>query len=566
MVGATVGKYRIVRKIGEGGMGVVYLAEHALIGRRAAVKVLLPAYSHDVHVVTRFFNEARAIASIKHAGLVDIYDFGTLDDGSAFLVMEWLAGESLAARVQRKGRLRPSFAVEIGRQLAGAMAAAHAQRIVHRDLKPDNVFLVPDGDLPFGTRVKVLDFGVVKMADVAPGGLRTHSQAVLGTPAYMSPEQCRGAGSVDHRSDIYALGCILFELVTGRPPFITEGMGELIADHLRTTPPSPRALAPNVPADLSAIILRCLEKDPAARFASMSIVADELGAQAARAPFAARPATPGSFAAPDEETEVDPGLALRIMAGDWSEDPSTTGGGEAQIVGARRRKISTLDSAASESVQTMPWAARRRRVGVWLLAGGALASSVVGIVGVAHRPVAARHVAAAIAKQATAVAAQPIVTPDIVVTPLRVRLAVDSRPRGAEVWRAGRAVGHTPFSEEMAPARGEIVYTLKLAGYEDGEARFDGGGEQTIELLRKHGASRTVAAPSANPHALDDLHTKFLVLTGEYEAFARQHGAALADRWNALAAKMTAGARDHVDEIDGMIDALRREMAQLRAR
>jgi serine/threonine-protein kinase len=559
MLGETVGKYRIVRKIGEGGMGVVYLAEHALIGRRAAVKVLLPAYSHDVHVVSRFFNEARAIAGIKHPGLVDIYDFGTLDDGSAFLVMEWLSGESLAERVQRKGRLRPNFAVEIGRQLAGAMAAAHTQQIVHRDLKPDNVYLVADADLPFATRVKVLDFGVAKVFGMPAGAPRTHSQAVLGTPAYMSPEQCRGAGNVDRRSDIYALGCILFEMVTGQPPFVAEGMGEVFADHLRTPAPSPRTLAPNVPVELAKIILRCLEKDPAARFQTMTQVADELSAQASNGPFAARPATPHSFAMPDEETEVDPGLALRLMAQGWGEESSTASGHGEILAPPRKRKVSTLDSAASESVQTMPWAAKRHRFGVWLVGAGALAASAIGIVSIARRGPHAMRTVSELGPHAAASAT--IVTPPIVVTPLglRVRLSVDSHPRGAAVWRDHVNVGRTPFTEEMTPTSREIVYTLKLSGYDDGEARFDGGGEQTIDLVRKH-----VAAVADSNHALDALHTRFQAVSAEYESFAHNHGTALAQQWSAVSAKMTANPRDHIAEIMELLESLHRDMTRLR--
>jgi len=561
MLGETVGKYRIVRKIGEGGMGVVYLAEHALIGRRAAVKVLLPAYSHDLHIVNRFFNEARAIAAIKHPGLVDIYDFGTLDDGSAFLVMEWLSGESLAARVSRKGRLRPNFAVEVARQIAGAMAAAHAESIVHRDLKPDNIYLVTDHDLPFATRVKVLDFGVAKVTSAHTGAMRTASHAVLGTPAYMSPEQCRGAGSVDGRSDVYALGCILFEMVTGQPPFVAEGMGEVFADHLRTPAPSPRALAPNVSDELSRTILRCLEKDPAARFASMTALADELSGQAARSPFAVRPPTPHSFAAPDEETEVDPGLALRLMAHGWGEEATTSGGKEAP---PPARKVSTLDSAASESV-TVPWVSRRPSAAMMAAAAGALVAGVVAVVAIARRP-AATPVAAAAASVSPP--AKPIAPPAVIVTPLapaglRVRLAVDSRPRGAAVWRGGVAVGHTPFTEEMAPTAKEVVYALKLPGYEDGEARFDGGGEQTIELVRRR--DRATTAPAAlDPHALDSLHTHYQAVAAEYESFARNHGTALAQQWSAVTAKMSADPRAHLAEILEMLDALHRDMTRLR--
>jgi hypothetical protein len=197
---------------------------------------------------------------------------------------------------------------------------------------------------------------------------------------------------------------------------------------------------------------------------------------------------------PDEETEVDPGLAMRMMAQGWGEEGSTASG---EAIVQRARKVSTLDSAASESVQTMPWAGRRTRAGVVAIAAGALVASVVGVVTIARRPPPLVKAAQTMAPQAAAAAvpvrapAAPIRTPEIVVTPLdphelKVRLAVDSHPHGASVWRGGVAVGRTPFTEEMAPSEKEIVYTLKLAGYVDGEARFDGGGEQTIDLVRKH--------------------------------------------------------------------------------
>jgi serine/threonine-protein kinase len=233
VIGSTVGSYVIRRVLGEGGMGRVYLAEHQLIGKRAAIKVLLPQYSSQAEIVNRFFNEARASSMLKHPGVIDVYDFGRLPDGSAYLMMEFLEGQSLAARL-RAGSLALELALDIARQVALALGAAHAHGIVHRDLKPDNVFLVPDTELRAGVRTKVLDFGIAKLTDDQGGGGAgaTRTGAIIGTPTYMSPEQCRGAGKVDHRSDVYSLGCMLFEMLSGRPPFVAEGPGEVIAAHL----------------------------------------------------------------------------------------------------------------------------------------------------------------------------------------------------------------------------------------------------------------------------------------------------------------------------------------------
>jgi serine/threonine-protein kinase len=177
-------------------MGAVFLAEHTTLGKKAAVKVLLPEYSVSTDIVNRFFNEARSATMIRHAGIVDIYDFGKHNNGSAFIVMELLDGESLADRLRREKRLDEALVIDVTRQVAAALAAAHAKGIVHRDLKPDNVFLVPDATIPCGLRAKVLDFGIAKLAG-DHGGMKTQTGAVMGTPAYMAPEQCRGAGNVD---------------------------------------------------------------------------------------------------------------------------------------------------------------------------------------------------------------------------------------------------------------------------------------------------------------------------------------------------------------------------------
>jgi serine/threonine-protein kinase len=200
MVGVTVGSYQIVRQIGEGGMGAVYLGMHSILGRPAAIKVLLPELSQQRDIVGRLFNEARAATAIRHPGIVEVYDFGFLPDGSAYIAMEFLEGETLASRLRRQGRLSVAVAIQCGRQIAAALHAAHGKGITHRDLKPDNVFLVADPEI--GERVKLLDFGIAKLTAEDPGGTHTRTGMVMGTPVYMSPEQCRGASTLDSRSDL----------------------------------------------------------------------------------------------------------------------------------------------------------------------------------------------------------------------------------------------------------------------------------------------------------------------------------------------------------------------------
>jgi len=274
--GTQIGAYRVLQRIGEGGMGLVWLAEHAMLGRRAAIKVLHPEYSSRPEIVTRFFNEARAATAVADPGIVQIFDFGHHVDGSAYIVMELLDGEPLDRRLARHGALGLPDALRIMRQVASTLGAAHARGIVHRDLKPENVFVVRDPEVASGERAKVLDFGIAKLVGEL-GGAKTQTKAVMGTPAYMSPEQCRGAGLVDQRSDVYALGCMLFTLLVGRPPFDAEGAGEIIAMHLREMPQAPSTLRPGIPPEVDQLVLCCLAKDPARRFAHGSELAFALG-------------------------------------------------------------------------------------------------------------------------------------------------------------------------------------------------------------------------------------------------------------------------------------------------
>ncbi len=272
MIGKHINNYEVVSLLGEGGMGTVYLAVHPIMGRKAAIKVLKPELARDESLVSRFFNEARAANAIRHPNIIDIIDVGLLpDENVPYMLMEFLEGESLASRLERVRPLAVDSAVEIACQTASALAAAHSQGIVHRDLKPDNLFLVPDEMVHTGERVKVLDFGIAKLRDDMRGSsMKTRTGAIMGTASYMSPEQCQGLiEKIDSRTDVYALGIILYEMLCGAPPFVSEGFGDIIIMHVMREPEPPQRRNPAIPDAVAAAILRALAKDPDHRFATM---------------------------------------------------------------------------------------------------------------------------------------------------------------------------------------------------------------------------------------------------------------------------------------------------------
>jgi len=270
VIGRVVGKYKLLEKIGEGGMGVVYRAEHTVLGGPAAVKLLLPQWTQDEVVVDRFFHEAKAASSIRHVGIVDVFDFGRLPNDQAWIAMEYLPGESLGQLAARSGGpLDPAIAQIIAAQLFAALDAAHVAGVVHRDLKPDNIVIVRDPSAPGAVRVKILDFGIAKLGIDRFGSKKnTKGGTILGTPAYMAPEQCKGTSEVDARADLYAMGCILFELVSGRPPFVSEGGGEIMAMHIYEPPPRLTSVAPQAPPELDALVAKLLIKAPGDRMPS----------------------------------------------------------------------------------------------------------------------------------------------------------------------------------------------------------------------------------------------------------------------------------------------------------
>jgi serine/threonine-protein kinase len=273
-------RYRVIRRVGEGGMGVVYEAEHVLIDKRVALKVLRDDYTKRPEVSARFRQEARSASRIGHENIVDVTDFGTTPQGGVFFVMEYLQGEDLADVLRRERLVTVERGIPIMIQVCRALAAAHAKGIIHRDLKPENIYLIEKNGRP--DFVKILDFGIAKISEVDDGtgveGRRlTKTGMIFGTPEYMSPEQAAGK-PLDHRVDIYATGIILYEIFSGRVPFMGDTFMGVLTQHLFEAPPPMRTLNPNlkIPSSLEVVIFKALSKDAAKRHQSMQELLDDI--------------------------------------------------------------------------------------------------------------------------------------------------------------------------------------------------------------------------------------------------------------------------------------------------
>jgi serine/threonine protein kinase len=503
MINQTVGNYRILELLGEGGMGAVYLAEHPGIGRKAAVKVLHPGMAQNEEVVTRFFNEARAANAIHHPGIVEIFDFGTLASGATYIIMEYLDGESLAARIRRSGRLRVGDAVELAAQTADVLGAAHEKGIVHRDLKPDNLFLVADPRRPGREMVKVLDFGIAKLnaGTTGSGSVKTRTGTVMGTPLYMSPEQCRGTKEVDHRADIYALGIILYEMLCGEPPFVSEGHGELIHMHIGTPPAPPRTHDPGIPEELERVVLTSLAKDPGQRFATMGEFQQALRGSPAR-----------TVPAPQIDPVAPPPRAPR------GDPPQTT--------------FSSAASVIEDRATARPRARWKTPAAVVALLAAGLGAAAI-FVAESTKPAAPATTASptrATAEHSTgdrapaaataaprdptgpASAATSSAPPSSARTPARnaVTIAITSDPPGARVVRDkdGADLGTTPFKESWPAGDGVEKLRIELAGYhaEPIALPLDRGAELAFTLKRilavtPHRKSHADASKSPPPAA-----------------------------------------------------------------
>ncbi len=429
------GRYRLLRAIGEGGMGVVYEAEHVLIEKRVAVKVLRDAFTRRPDVVERFRQEAKSASRIGHPNIVDVSDFGETPSGASYIVLEMLKGEDLADVLTRECALAPTRAVLIAYQVGKALDAAHKKGIVHRDLKPENIYLIErEAQADF---VKVVDFGVAKMSDIESlGGRRMmRTGMIVGTPEYMSPEHA-GGKELDHRVDIYALGVILYEALTGRVPFEGDNFMEVLAKHGHDPVPALRDVNPGtrVSAALEKVVLRALEKDPARRYQSMAELTNDLCA-APEMPSV----SPHDAMVPPQWALSAPPLLPKVSTGPVEAEARRHSA--ARLVGVDRRVLLAAAAVVVVAALVRLYAGTANPTRPSVSAGNEPPATVV-VTALPRTPVVRNTPAAERAEAAAAVSAQP--------APTSVAVHVRTEPEGARVYADG-------FGELCAPTPCDAV-------------------------------------------------------------------------------------------------------------
>lgn len=459
MEGQRIGNYRIVRKIGQGGMGSVWEAKHEQLHRKAAIKLLRRELTTDPQVEIRFFNEAKAASRVDHPSIVKIDEFGHLPDGTAYIIMEFLSGDPLSVRLRNLGgKLQIPDTLRISRQIASALAATHAKGIVHRDLKPDNVMLVPDSEVAGGERVKILDFGIAKVITdySGPGAeeFKTNTGLVLGTATYMAPEQCKGAGEVTEKADVYSLAVVMYRMCCGKVPFRAEGPGEVMAMHIFSQPKPLREVDPRVPEPLAALIHRMMSKEPHER-PTMTQVATELEKMAMT--------ITGPVSVPTVTAPV-PAVAAPTAPAPVESSPASS---------SAASHSSTLGTALGQSGSAPAVSAgSRSRVG-WMVA----AVLLLGGVGVSI-PYGLKHMPQLLAGTAKT-----------------VYWNVASSPVAQVIRKAdGQVMGSTPWTHTLPQGTGRQLFVLRAEGYVEQEVWFEESSSATQNLT-------LVAEPKAVPEA-----------------------------------------------------------------
>jgi serine/threonine-protein kinase len=504
--GHTIGSYRILNKIGTGGMGAVYLAEHPLIGKKVALKVIHRELAGNKEVVQRFFQEAKAVTRINNEHIVQIHDFGVTPEGDHFYIMEYLEGKTLAQLLAKERVIDVMRSLHIAAQVASALAAAHGSGVIHRDLKPDNVMLISRlGDPDF---VKLLDFGLAKVF-ASQSAVKTAAGVLLGTPQYMSPEACESRATIDARTDVYALGILLFQMTTGMLPFDGETMGEVLVKQVTQLPPAPRGINPNIPPSVEQLILRCLAKAADSRFPTMNQLREALldpEAYLMKSPpiAPARSLAPGeapataqqvmAYAAAQQKTRLGTGNELPLPA------PSSTAKTMMAVEPPRRSTVMPvpdLQPPAAPKMNTMRIAtplgySSRPPRKVWpvVLVAGLLLGLGGGAFAVAwfgrkSAPVAQAGTPGSAAIAVTPIDAATAVTPvhgdaGVAVAPVHgdaaaaavdasgatATVVIDSAPQGADVIGPDKKLlGKTPAKLTLPISETPQTFELRLAGY-----------------------------------------------------------------------------------------------------
>jgi eukaryotic-like serine/threonine-protein kinase len=467
LVGQTLaGRYRIIRKVGEGGMGIVYEAVHVIIEKRVALKVLREDFSHREDVVERFRQEAKSASRIGHEHIVDISDFGVTPGGAHFFVMEFLQGNDLAEELERRGPLPTRRSIDLVMQCCKALGAAHAKGIVHRDMKPENIFLLSrDTGEDF---VKIVDFGIAKMSEIdehgasSPGRRLTKTGMIFGTPEYMSPEHAAGK-ELDHRVDIYALGIILYELLTGRVPFLGDTFMGILTQHMFEPLPPLTSIHPgcSAPPELERLIARAVSKNANDRPQSMDELAQELAfvRDQVLSPLSSSMPPPGTI------THVDraaPGYAPTVASAappSWQSSVSP---------GRARNQAPAVPSPFLTEELERP--VRRGNHGLWLVVGAVVTAAAAGGYLFLRGPQSGQSVAEAkplLQPEPTVPVAVPEPPKPVAAIP-EVTVEVISEPAGASVEVDGRAVC-APTPCRFQATRGSMVkVAVQKAGYKPG--------------------------------------------------------------------------------------------------
>jgi len=498
-------RYRILRKLGEGGMGVVYLAEHVVIEKKLALKVLFPDLTRRADLIQRFMQEAKSASRIGHENVIDITDFGQSPEGYVFIAMEYLSGQDLGQLLKAAGLLSWQRAQPIVVQIVKALRAAHERGIIHRDMKPENIFVTPRDD---GREfVKVLDFGIAKVMGLDEDVPRlTRTGMIFGTPEYMSPEQAQGQ-SVDHRVDIYAVGCIMFHILTGRVPFQADSFMGILSKHMMEAPEPPRSLNPAIDPAIEAVILRAMEKDPAKRFQSMRELLQALVPTPSAELSGAVSASSGlttvgsAAAAPSSDTGAAPAAQAHsrtpVSRGTTAAAPlpfathELAGRASIPLAAAnpevRRSRTETFSRADGPSVDAPPQRAPAGKVGLLALGAGVLLAGGVGFVLLHARsagsPPAAAHSAASTRPIAPASPSPPSAVP----------AAAPAAPSGADPEATPKIDGAA--GDLNADPRGAKTIEGKPAERKAAHRRRSS--RQAVDTLRVPEAGDTPAAKPA---------------------------------------------------------------------